>query len=203
MNIKTHQSGFALATGLMFLLVLTLIAIVAMQGTKLELAMSTAVTRQEQAFEMTELSRVVARQSQAIAIEETGRVYSSRETNLPAFAIPCDGGGGQIGERPRKGIFGLGFNCSDEDCMRERVQNIDNIPNLWTISYPSCATSTTPAVFEGKGGLIKLSVDNAAGRDVQSGQDEVPVMITAFGRGATADGGSATNVAYFNVRTVR
>lgn len=203
MRKRTQHGGFALATGLMFLLVLTLIAIVAMQGTKLELAMTTAVTRQEQAFEMTELSRVVARQSQALSFALDQRVIKTNETNIPSFAVNavCGvqlAGASQVGP----GII-RGWNCSTGDCMSDRLQNMNAVADLWTIGYPACVALPDVADLRGSGGLIKLGVDNGPGRDSQAGQDEIPVLISAFGRGSTADGGNAMSMSFFTVKTSR
>lgn len=54
-----HQRGVALFVGLVFLVVLSLIAIIAMKGTLLETRMSTSSARHEQAFETSETLRTL------------------------------------------------------------------------------------------------------------------------------------------------
>lgn len=52
-----HQRGIALFIGLVFLIVLSLVAIIAMQSTFLEMRMTTNVARHEEAFQMSESTR--------------------------------------------------------------------------------------------------------------------------------------------------
>lgn len=56
---RSRQSGVALFVGLVFLVVLTLIALVVMKGTLLEMRMTTANARHEQAFEASEGLRAI------------------------------------------------------------------------------------------------------------------------------------------------
>ncbi|HEY0196958.1 MAG TPA: PilX N-terminal domain-containing pilus assembly protein [Rhodanobacter sp.] len=56
---RDHQRGVALFVGLVFLVVLTLIALVVMKGTLLEMRMTTANARHEQAFEASEGMRAI------------------------------------------------------------------------------------------------------------------------------------------------
>ena len=54
-----HQKGATLFVGLMFLLVLTLVALVSMQGTTLELKMATNQAQRQSAFELSENMRLM------------------------------------------------------------------------------------------------------------------------------------------------
>jgi Tfp pilus assembly protein PilX len=54
-----RQSGVALFVGLVFLVMLTLVALVVMKSTLLEMRMTTATARHEQAFEASELLRPI------------------------------------------------------------------------------------------------------------------------------------------------
>lgn len=54
-----RQQGVALFIGLIFLVVLSLVAVIAMRGTLLEMRMATNVARHEQAFEASETLRAV------------------------------------------------------------------------------------------------------------------------------------------------
>jgi Tfp pilus assembly protein PilX len=59
-NIRRAQNGSTLFLGLMFLLVLTLVALVTMQGTTLELKMANNGTQQVSAFQVSETLRTMA-----------------------------------------------------------------------------------------------------------------------------------------------
>lgn len=93
-NFK-QQNGFALVTGLLMLLVLTLLATVVMRGTTLELAMTTAVTKQEQALILADSARSLSRELLISAVEydpsQPGRdrseAVAGRKANVPLFAI--------------------------------------------------------------------------------------------------------------------
>ncbi len=54
-----HQRGIALFVGLVFLIVLSLVAVIAMQSTLLEMRMVTNVARQAEAFQMSESGRSI------------------------------------------------------------------------------------------------------------------------------------------------
>lgn len=56
---RVRQRGVALFVGLVFLVMLTLIALVVMKGTLLEMRMATATARHEQAFEAAETMRAI------------------------------------------------------------------------------------------------------------------------------------------------
>lgn len=56
---RFRQEGVALFVGLVFLVILTLVALVAMRGTLLEMRMTTATARHEMAFEASEASRTI------------------------------------------------------------------------------------------------------------------------------------------------
>ena len=56
---RVSQQGVALFVGLVFLVMLTLIALVVMKGTLLEIRMATASARHEQAFEAAETMRAI------------------------------------------------------------------------------------------------------------------------------------------------
>ena len=53
------QRGIALFVGLVFLVMLTLVSLIVMRGTLLEMRMTTATARHEQAFEASEMARTV------------------------------------------------------------------------------------------------------------------------------------------------
>ena len=55
----TRQRGIALFVGLVFLVMLTLVSLIVMRGTLLEMRMTTATARHEQAFEASETGRTV------------------------------------------------------------------------------------------------------------------------------------------------
>lgn len=54
-----RQRGIALVVGLVFLVMLTIVALVVMRGTMLEMHLSTATARHEQAFEASEATRAI------------------------------------------------------------------------------------------------------------------------------------------------
>jgi len=54
-----RQRGIALFVGLVFLVMLTLVALIVMKGTLLEMRMTTATARHEQAFESSETARTI------------------------------------------------------------------------------------------------------------------------------------------------
>ncbi|MEI7036922.1 PilX N-terminal domain-containing pilus assembly protein [Fulvimonas yonginensis] len=56
---RSRQQGIALFVGLVFLVVLSLVAVIAMRGTLMEMRLVTNVARQEQAFETSETLRAV------------------------------------------------------------------------------------------------------------------------------------------------
>jgi len=56
---SSHQRGIALFVGLIFLVVLSLVAVIAMQSTFLEMRMATNVARHEEAFQMSDSMRGV------------------------------------------------------------------------------------------------------------------------------------------------
>lgn len=57
--LRARQRGVALLVGLIFLVMLTLVALVVMRGTMLEMHLSTATARHEQAFEASETTRAI------------------------------------------------------------------------------------------------------------------------------------------------
>src|ERR1700722_8673301 len=54
-----RQRGIALFVGLVFLVMLTLVSLIVMRGTLLEMRMTTATARHEQAFEASETGRTI------------------------------------------------------------------------------------------------------------------------------------------------
>lgn len=58
-SLRSRQQGVALFVGLIFLVVLSLLAVIAMRGTLMEMHMATNVARHEQAFETSETLRAV------------------------------------------------------------------------------------------------------------------------------------------------
>lgn len=56
---RRGQRGIALFVGLIFLVLLTVVALVVMRGTMLEMHLTTATARHEQAFEASEATRVI------------------------------------------------------------------------------------------------------------------------------------------------
>jgi len=58
-NLFHHQRGIALFIGLVFLVVLSLVAVIAMQSTFLEMRMATNVARQSEAFQISESTRSI------------------------------------------------------------------------------------------------------------------------------------------------
>ncbi|TBR40004.1 MULTISPECIES: pilus assembly PilX family protein [Dyella] len=59
LRMRHRQRGVALLVGLIFLVMLTLVSIVVMRGTMLEMHLSTATARHEQAFEASETTRAI------------------------------------------------------------------------------------------------------------------------------------------------
>jgi hypothetical protein len=57
--MPSREQGVALFVGLIFLVILSLVALVAMRGTLLDMRMTTATARHEQAFEASEAARAI------------------------------------------------------------------------------------------------------------------------------------------------
>lgn len=57
--MRAQQRGVALLVGLIFLVMLTIVALIVMRGTMLEMHLSTATARHEQAFEASETTRAI------------------------------------------------------------------------------------------------------------------------------------------------
>ena len=152
MKLKKQSKGFALVTGLLMLLVLTLLATVVMRGTTLELAMTTAVTKQEQALVLADSARSLSRELLIASIEfdntQPGRdkseAVAGRKANVPLFATmesDCtasggdDLGGGVLGT-PRNYATGLenaalttaSIDSNLPQVMQLRIQTLNAVP---------------------------------------------------------------------------
>jgi hypothetical protein len=98
---KTKQSGFALVVGMLFLLVLTILGLVAMRSTQLELAMTTAVTRQEQAFDGADSARSLTREALYARINKAADNINLNDENGAVKAIGINTAGIQNREAPQ------------------------------------------------------------------------------------------------------
>ena len=201
MRRNNHQSGFALVTGLIMLLMLTLIAITVMRGTKLELAMTTAVTRQEQAFSLADSARSLGRELLFSALqvgvegEATTTAVAGRAPNLPSYfgsSSTCPGVGNMADRFGRQGanttsFTQIGINAFDNNVMSLRVQTVNASP-----AHITPIVSTKPAgcdVGTMYMGIIEMTKKIEVGSDVAN--PEVTKAVALIGYGDTVDGGYA------------
>src|ERR1700743_1603036 len=96
-----HQKGATLFVGLMFLLVLTLVALISMQGTTLELKMATNQSQRQTAFQLSETLRTMADDITIQNQDERGMQLFTG--NVAAWANTATSGTGPVGGQPGGG----------------------------------------------------------------------------------------------------
>jgi hypothetical protein len=202
MTIKNvrHQ-GFALVTGLIMLLMMTLLAITVMRGTKLELAMTTAVTRQEQAFSLADSAIALARELFIDASQGSidGGVSSGavggRESNIPQFYLDSRScpDVANISERfshlsPATDSFAqLGINALDSRSMALRIQTVNASP-----AHIGPITSTRPTMCKiGKMSMGVVDMGNKISAGTNVAEPEISKLVILIGYGETPFGGYA------------
>jgi Tfp pilus assembly protein PilX len=131
----THQRGATLFVGLMFLLILTLVAIVSMRGTTLELRMATNQSQHQTAFELAESMRLM-----------TGAIVSQNTLNrgMQNFSGSAQNWANLSGSGPVGGQPGGGAACSSS-AMSTALQLYQN---EGATSY-STTWHTIPGLFRG------------------------------------------------------
>jgi hypothetical protein len=161
---STRQRGATLFVGLMFLLVLTLVALVSMRGTTLELKMATNQSQHQTAFQLAESMRLM-----------TGAIVSQNTLNrgMQNFSGSAQnwaniGGSGPVGGQP-----GGGTACTSSS-MSAALQLYQNES---ATSY-STTWHTIPGVFRG-------NVPTATAADIAGNPDKILANCS------TAPGGSA------------
>jgi Tfp pilus assembly protein PilX len=205
MKIQNSNRGFALVTGLLMLLVLTLLATVVMRGTTLELAMTSAVTRQEQSLSLADSARSLSRElliaAVALNTASPGEIRSGavggRPGNVPAFVAgttctaTSPGGviNNQLGAAARFGrIVGpqdqRGINALDANSVSLRIQTINAKPE-----HISALNQARTACDAGTMGMavIDLSKKIAEGSDVTN--PEIIKTVALVGIGEASGGG--------------
>ena len=205
MKIQNSNRGFALVTGLLMLLVLTLLATVVMRGTTLELAMTSAVTRQEQALSLADSARSLSRElliaSVALNTASPGEIRSGavggRPGNVPAFVVdttctgPTQGGAitNQLGTNTRFGRIPLtedqrGINALDANSVSLRIQTLNARPEHITALNQARVTCTSGTMGMA---VIDLSKKIAEGSDVTN--PEIIKTVALVGIGEASGGG--------------
>ncbi len=204
MNVKQSEKGFALVTGLLMLLVLTLLATVVMRGTTLELAMTSAVTRQEQSLSLADSARSLSRElliasvarNPALPGEIRSGAVGGRPGNVPNFlgtVLTCSGAGqgfsNPLGAAPRFGRLAgpedqRGINALDGDSVSLRIQTLNAKPE-----HITALNEARTACDDGKMGvaIIDLSKKIAEGSDVTN--PEIIKTVALVGIGEALGGG--------------
>jgi hypothetical protein len=215
-NSHEIQRGFALVVGLIFLLVLTVLAIVVMRGTQLELAMSTAVTRQEQALEAADTMRAVTREFMYANGEKLN--LDVKEGAVPEFVYtdncsvafnsnfgtdlqPVDNSTSQATQM-LDGLSCFGFGSG---CFEDRLQDINRSPTvlLDQASLKYCTTGTNNSTeYKMSVNAIQLSVLRQPGIDISSPGEEQRQIYALVTRGRT-DAALSETVLYGSVQTKR
>jgi Tfp pilus assembly protein PilX len=207
LTVRKHK-GFALFTGLILLLVLTLISIVVMRGTRLELAMTTAATGQEQAVAYADSARSIARElrleSFEIAEASQGNLSNSgygglRPGNVPPFlSIACNGGGDLFNNSPltNPNVF-LGANDFSSTSTDLRIQTI-NAPTRHLGPFREAKQDCA----EGKMGMstAELGMREKVGDAVGAGENrENTQILAAIGYGDSVSGSEARVVGFNDI----
>jgi len=169
---RNRQRGATLFVGMMFLLVLTLVAIVSMRGTTLELKMATNSTQHQTAFQLAESMRLM---TGAIVSQNT---LNRGMQNFSGSALSWANGGG--GSGPVGGEPGGGTSCSSSS-MSSSLQLYQNES---ATSY-STTWHTIPGLFRG-------NVPTATAADIAGNPNKMMASCS------TAPGGSA----YANVYAI-
>ncbi len=166
---RNRQRGATLFVGLMFLLVLTLVALVSMRGTTLELKMATNQTQHQTAFELAESMRLM-----------TGAIVSQNTLNrgMQNFSGSAQtwayiGSSGPVGGQP-----GGGTSCATS-ALPTSLQLYQNESSA---SYSS-QWHTIPGVFRG-------NVPTATATDIAGNPNKILANCS------TAPGGSAWSNVY-------
>jgi hypothetical protein len=223
-NFKTKQVGFALVVGMLFLLVLTILGLVVMRGTQLELAMATAVTRQEQAFDGADSSRAMAREAiyariraandgagignPSLTIEKkfNDDGFSNREAPLfvqspTAANTGCstfDSAPASEAMTATNGQYVQGLACFENDCMvpAARMQAISTtaVPITPLFTRNYCVTPAQKLTMTAS--TMAMSLKLKKGSDVSdTGSAEADQLLGLVANGETADGARSTVVA--------
>jgi hypothetical protein len=124
----SQERGFALVIGLVLLIALTLLALVAMRSTGLELAMVNSVTQQERAFVHADSARGIARE---MYIYWGGsRIETGRNVAMPDFAatgVDCPGLGSSSSVIDPT-TAGEGLDAPSVSVLSRRIQTVAASP---------------------------------------------------------------------------
>jgi hypothetical protein len=202
----TASKGFALVVGMIFLLVLTVLAIVVMRGTQLELAMSGAMTRQEQAFEASDAMRAITREYLNQTIVDGTPM--PQENVIPEFAFTNNCAGGfnpDVGTsltkpdttynaQMKEGITCISLDPADS-CFSKRLQDVSLSPSPLAdvAKVPYCVSGTDNNTrMEMAVVPIQLSVVPVPGTDTSSTADEQTQIYGLVSRGRSDRAASET-----------
>jgi len=204
MKLRRKTTGFALVTGLLMLLVLTLLATVVMRGTTLELAMATAVTKQEQALILADSARSLGRELLIRSVETnplapgeyTSRGVGGRRASVPAFATAeCTASVGEVGDAlgsrfgqvpgtgptPNDSITTFGIDSFDDSTPTLRIQTLNAFPshiNQRNEAEPVCGQGIMGM------GIVDMYIKIPEGSDVSAPEITKAIALVGFGLGA-------------------
>jgi hypothetical protein len=222
-NFKTKQTGFALVVGMLFLLVLTILGLVVMRGTQLELAMATAVTRQEQAFDGADSSRAMAREAiyariraandgtdptnlATVSIKGTFNDSGFKNREAPLFVQSPTAAStgcatfdsGLASDVMTNGAYVQGLGCFLDSCITPaaRMQAISTtaIPVAPLFTRNYCVTPAQKLTMTAT--TMAMGLPIKSGSDVSdTGSIEADQLVGLVANGETADGARSTVVA--------
>jgi Tfp pilus assembly protein PilX len=162
---RAKQRGATLFVGLMFLLVLTLVALISMQGTTLEVKMATNQTQQKAAFQLAESMRLM-----------TGEITSQNTLNRGmtnftgnSLAWANTSGTGTVGGQP-----GGGATCSSG--ALSATQQL----------YQNDATSTYSQTWHTIAGVFQGNIPTTTTTNIAGNPDKLLADCTGTATGTSA-----------------
>jgi Tfp pilus assembly protein PilX len=155
-SAKRASRGYALVTALIFLVLLTLVALAAIRGSGLEAKMSSNSTERTQAFESAELARTLADN-----LVDANTYYRGWPASI----------GGSVPTAGYDATTTALFSSSNGFSLTQPPQTTGN----WYSVNSECPTTTTCAVFKPTG----LDQDASFTKTITTSGNSTPVVITA------------------------
>lgn len=184
---RAAQQGIALFVGLIFLVVLSVVAIVAMRGTLLELRMVNNVALHERAFEVSESLRAVP-----VALFDDHTFNRGWPTTLMGGNVADSGFGTfpQCGDSKTAGTKGITCDTLNGTTVRS---DDSGLVNLYEIAYKDGEKAYDPATWTTSN--EDVTVQSCDGDDCTSG-GTAQIWIRPDGTALSAGNGAAQAAGY-------
>jgi hypothetical protein len=185
---RTAQQGIALFVGMVFLVILSLVAVMAMRGTLLEMRMVNNVAAHERAFEVSESLRAIP-----LALFDDHTFNRGWPTKEMGGAVP-DAKFGTFPQCGTKAVGSNGISCDVLGDLNIRSPSTGVLLNLYEVQFATGEKSYDPATWMTSDPDVTIAVCDGSGSCSNGGSARI--WIRPDGTALAAGSGAAQAAGY-------